>query len=120
MGRIFTLEEAKALMPRVKALTDPVFHLANSLAEELQPAEEAKDSARAEAIRERLQALVESWSAAIRDLEADVKGLWLVDFDSGDGYWCWAYPEEDLDHWHSYEGGFRSRVPVDQRPGVRA
>lgn len=37
-----------------------------------------------------------------------------------DGYWCWAYPEEALDHWHSYEGGFRSRVPVDQRPGVQA
>jgi hypothetical protein len=49
-----------------------------------------------------------------------VKGLWLVDFDSGDGYWCWAYPEADLGHWHSYEGGFGARVPVDQRPGVQA
>ena len=36
------------------------------------------------------------------------------------GYWCWAFPEDTLDHWHSYEGGFRSRVPADQRPGVRA
>ena len=37
-----------------------------------------------------------------------------------DGYWCWAYPEEFLGYWHSYEGGFRSRVPADQRPGVQA
>ena len=120
MGRIFTLEEAQALMPQVKALTEPVFSLASSLAEELRQAEDLRDEARSEDLRERLQTLVQSWQHAMQDLEAEVKGLWLVDFDSGDGYWCWAYPEELLAHWHSYEGGFRSRVPADQRPGVQA
>ncbi|MFN7956983.1 MAG: DUF2203 domain-containing protein [Holophagaceae bacterium] len=120
MGRIFTLDEARALMPQVKATTEPVYTLAASLAEELSQAEDAKNEARAEALRERLQILVQSWQQSMNDLEAEVKGLWLVDFDSGDGYWCWAYPEADLDHWHSYEGGFRSRVPADQRPGVQA
>ncbi len=120
MGRIFTLEEAKALMPQVKAVTEPVFSLAASLAEELTQAEEAQDEARAEALRERLQTLVQSWQQSMQDFEAEVKGLWLVDFDSGDGYWCWAYPETELGHWHSYEGGFRTRVAADQRPGVQA
>ncbi len=120
MGRIFTLDEARALMPQVKATTEPVYTLAASLAEELSQAEDAKDESRAEALRERLQFLVQSWQQSMNDLEADVKGLWLVDFDSGDGYWCWAYPEEDLSHWHSYEGGFRSRMPADQRPVVQA
>ena len=120
MGRIFTLDEARALMPQVKATTEPVYALAASLAEELSQAEEANDEPRAEALRERLQTLVQSWQQSMQDLEAEVKGLWLVDFDSGDGYWCWAYPENELGHWHSYEGGFRSRVPADQRPGVRA
>ena len=120
MGRIFTLEEAQALMPQVKAMTEPVYSLASSLAEELRQAEDEKDEARIEELRERLQVLVQSWQHAMQDLEAEVKGLWLVDFDSGDGYWCWAYPEEGLNHWHSYEGGFRSRVPADQRPGVQA
>ena len=120
MGRIFTLDEARALMPQVKAVTEPVYTLAASHAEELTHAEEARDERRAEELRERLQALVKSWQQSMQDLEADVKGLWLVDFDSGDGYWCWAYPEEALNHWHSYEGGFRSRVPADQRPGVQA
>lgn len=120
MGRIFTLDEARALMPQVRAVTEPVYTLAVSLAEELTQAEEARDEARVSELRDRLQALVESWQQSMQDLEADVKGLWLVDFDSGDGYWCWAYPEEALDHWHSYEGGFRSRVPADQRPGVQA
>jgi hypothetical protein len=120
MGRIFTLEEAQAVMPQVKAMTEPVYALASSLAEELREAENAQDEARAEALRERIQVLVQSWQHAMQDLEAEVKGLWLVDFDSGDGYWCWAFPEDTLDHWHSYEGGFRSRVPAGQRPGVRA
>jgi hypothetical protein len=120
MGRIFTLEEAQALMPQVKAMTEPVYSLASSLAEELREAEDQKDEDRTEALRERLQTLIQSWQHAMQDLEADVKGLWLVDFDSGDGYWCWAYPEETLSHWHSYEGGFRTRMPADQRPGVQA
>ena len=120
MGRIFTLEEARALMPQVRATTEPVFQLATSLAEELGQAEEANDDARAQQLRDRLQSLVQMWQQSMQDLEADVKGLWLVDFDSGDGYWCWAYPEEDLAFWHSYDGGFRSRVPADQRPGVQA
>ena len=84
MGRIFTLDEARALMPQVKATTEPVFTLAASLAEELSQAEDAKDEARAEALRERLQTLVQSWQQSMQDLEAEVKGLWLVDFDSGD------------------------------------
>lgn len=118
MGRVFTLEEAQGLMPRVKSITKPVFQLASSLAEELQTADDREDTERAEELRERLQSLVESWAEAIRELGPDVKGLWLVDFDSGDGYWCWAYPEEDLDHWHSYEGGFGSRVPLTLKAGA--
>ena len=120
MGRIFTLEEARALMPQVMTTTEPVYTLAASLSEELSQAEDASDVARAEDLRERLQILVQSWQQSMQDLEAEVKGLWLVDFDSGDGYWCWAYPETELGHWHSYEGGFRSSVPADQRPGVQA
>jgi hypothetical protein len=119
MGRVFTIEEARELLPKVRELTRPVFELATSLADELQQADEREDEERAEELRERLQTLVESWAEAVRDLGPDVKGLWLVDFDSGDGYWCWAYPEEALDHWHSYEGGFSSRVPISQKPEHR-
>ncbi len=84
MGRIFTLDEARALMPQVQATTEPVYTLAASLAEELSQAEEASDEARAQDLRERLQTLVQSWQQSMQDLEAEVKGLWLVDFDSGD------------------------------------
>ena len=116
MPRIFTLEESQSLMPEVRRLTEPVYLLAASLARELQEAEDANDESRGEDLRARLQSLVEAWTESVQALGADVKGLWLVDFDSGDGYWCWAWPEDRLDHWHSYEGGFRSRMPAAQRP----
>lgn len=116
MARVFTLEEAKALMREVRRMTTPAFELAMGLAGDLEAAEVEGREADAEALRARIQALVEAWAEGVRDLGAEVKGLWLVDFDSGDGYWCWAHPEEELDHWHTYEGGFRARVPVSQRP----
>ena len=116
MPRIFTLEESQSLMPEVRRLTEPVYLLAASLARELQEAEDANDESRGEDRRARLQSLVEAWTESVQALGADVKGLWLVDFDSGDGYWCWAWPEDRLDHWHSYEGGFRSRMPAAHRP----
>jgi hypothetical protein len=116
MTRTFTLEEAQARMPEIRRLTEPVYLLAASLATELREAEDDGDMARVEGLKARLQALIESWTEGVQGLGGDVKGLWLVDFDSGDGYWCWAWPETELDHWHSYEGGFRSRVPAAERP----
>jgi hypothetical protein len=116
MARVFTLEEAQALMPEVQRMTRPAFELAMGLAGDLEAAEAEGREGDAEALRERIQSLVEAWAEGVRDLGAEVKGLWLVDFDSGDGYWCWAHPEASLDHWHTYEGGFRARVPVSERP----
>ena len=118
MARVFTLEEARAALPQVQTLTRPVFELASSMAEELQASEDRQDEDRVEELQDRLESLMESWAEAVRALGPDVKGPWLVDFDSGDGYWCWAFPELGLDHWHSYEGGFSSRVPVELKPEV--
>ena len=43
---------------------------------------------------------------------SEIKGLWLVDFDSGAGYYCWKYPEPSLDYFHGYEEGFAGRLPL--------
>jgi hypothetical protein len=118
MARVFTLEEARALLPQVQSLTRPVFELAASLAEEHHAAEDAREPERVESLQDRLEALMESWAEGVRQLGPEVKGPWLVDFDSGDGYWCWAFPEEELDHWHTYEGGFSNRMPLSSRPGA--
>lgn len=116
MARVFTLEEARELMPKVKALTHPAFELAASLAQELQAVEDKDEEARCDELRARLHELINSWTEGVRELGPDVKGLWLVDFDSGDGYWSWSYPEEELTFWHNYEEGYTARVSLEERP----
>ena len=43
---------------------------------------------------------------------AQVKGLWLVDFDNGDGYYCWRHPESAITHFHDYDEGFAGRMKI--------
>ena len=59
------------------------------------------------------QRVVIEWAEAIMALGIEVKGLWLIDFDSGAGYYCWKYPEPALEHFHSYEEGFGGRVKLN-------
>ena len=58
------------------------------------------------------QAVVGAWADSLSSLGLEVKGLWLVDFDSGGGYYCWSWPEPSLQYYHGYEDGFRGRVKL--------
>jgi regulator of sirC expression with transglutaminase-like and TPR domain len=95
--RVFTLDEARALFPQVRRITNAAVEKFEELAEELES--------------ER-QELAERWAREVRALGVEVKGLWLVDFDSGAGYYCWKYPEPGLDHFHGYEEGFTGRLKL--------
>ncbi len=95
--RTFTLEEARALMPKVQELTAKAVERYAKLPGDLEDA--------------RLE-VVEAWAEELRALGLEIKGLWLVDFDSGAGYYCWKYPERSLNHFHSYEEGFAGRLPL--------
>jgi hypothetical protein len=55
---------------------------------------------------------VDNWAEAVRAMGLEAKGLWLVDFDNGEGYYCWKYPEQVISHYHGYEDGFAGRIPI--------
>ena len=65
-----------------------------------------------EVARSEQQRVVQRWAESVMGLGIDVKGVWLVDFDNGSGYYCWQYPEESLQYFHGYEDGFRGRVKL--------
>lgn len=98
----FTLHEAKELLPVVKRITNEAVALVEKLracAEESDPEPE-------------LSKIIDHWAQKIAKLGCEPKGLWLVDFDNGSGYYCWHYPEDDVEFFHNYDGGFKGRTPI--------
>lgn len=96
--RIFSYEQAAALLPEVARITsEAVDRIEQVMTEE--PAE--------------YERIVTEWAESILDLGVEVKGLWLVDFDSGGGYYCWQHPEPALEYFHGYEEGFGGRVKLN-------
>ncbi len=109
--QIFSYEQALDTFPRVRDVTAAAVRQFESLFNQLRSREEM------EQLREELEVaasdIVEGWVAEITSLGCLVKGLWLVDWDSGDGFYCWQYPEGSISYFHSYEDGFPGRVPIN-------
>jgi hypothetical protein len=103
----FSYEEAVSLLPRVRELTAEAYRRVEHITEGVASLEELGPAAHAEVDR-----LVADWARAMEGLGAEVKGLWLVDFDNGSGYYCWRHPEVGLRFFHTYEAGFGGRIPI--------
>lgn len=109
-SRIFTLAEARALFPLVREITE-AGHAELVPVRELLAHMLPTDPSLAEAER-RYELIVKRWVGKMERLGLVVKGLWLVDFDTGDGFLCWKFPELHLSHYHSYAEGFTGRRPL--------
>lgn len=68
----------------------------------------------AASIETQVNGLISEWQTKVQKLGAMPKGLWIADFDSGDGFYCWKYPERKIDFWHKYTDGFSKRVRVNE------
>lgn len=95
--RTFSFEEARNLLPEVRERTRLALDALASL-----QAPGAEDP--------EVERILTEWVHGVQELGAEVKGPWLVDFDSGAGYYCWKWPEERLEYFHGYEEGFTGRV----------
>ena len=100
--KVFTYDEAVRLLPEVRRLTEAAWQEVESMS-----ARPTSEQAQAE-----VEAVVTRWAHDLMNLGLEIKGLWLVDFDNGSGYYCWQYPEEGLQFFHSYEEGFRGRMRI--------
>lgn len=132
--KMLTLEEANALLPRVRLQLKSLRELrtailriqaqveieemtATSSKGELSPAGHAAITKQMEAFHyqtrqfeERLQELLQM-GAHLKDLDNG-----LVDFYSRHGqgivFLCWKEGEDEIRHWHSLQGGFQNRKPL--------
>ena len=107
--RTFTYEEALGLFPEIRAITvAAVARVAEAIdGKSFESVEQIPDE-----LVDEYNTIVAGWTGAMMERGLEVKGLWLVDFDSGSGYYCWSHGEPSLQHYHGYEEGFRGRVKL--------
>ncbi len=105
----FSLAEARKLLPEIRDITKTYFEQVHELTELLKDVDEDQSHK----IENQIEVLVKTWVIKILDYGVEIKGLWLVDFDSGDGYYyCWKYNEDDILYFHRYETGYAGRRPI--------
>ena len=130
MARMFSLDEANALIPR---LTEIVLEMqakkpeVDSLREELGDMTETASGnghlvegdmrqkrSRAQILVERLNELLEELSGIGCELKGVEEGL--VDFptmrEGRTVYLCWKLGEERIEYWHELDTGFAGRQPL--------
>jgi hypothetical protein len=106
--RSWTLEGARALLPDVRERTAVAVAEVESLLER----RGAPRSPPPEEIDARVEQVTSGWARSMEALGLEVKGVWLVDFDNGSGYYCWRWPETELAWFHGYDEGFAGRIRI--------
>jgi hypothetical protein len=127
--KLFTVEEAEAMIPELEKIFDAVAELAaqaHAKAQECDKLAARKPDAAAEIAMARSQAQflasqIESKLKSIMDLGAVPKGLdpALVDFpgsvDGEEVFLCWKLGEKHITTYHGIDDGFSGRKPIPRR-----
>lgn len=121
--RTWTLEEARAALPRVADIVERARRAAEGIQRRRETAGKAatgnghvRGGGELPALHDAVADL-ETEGIVLRDVERG-----LVDFPakapSGRGYWlCWLVGEVDIEWWHWPEDGFAGRTPLSEPPG---
>jgi len=131
--RIFTLEEANALLPTLELALGDLARLRSELEQAIralggaevaagilqrgEPPPEGKEAeaARLQAFAEEVGTSVErvnSLGCVLKDIEAGLVDFYAIHEDEP-VFLCWQLGEPTVAHWHSLEGGFTAREPIE-------
>ncbi len=108
--REWSFEGARQMLPDVRKRTERAVKACEALAAQRDGLAEA--AAERPEIERRMREIVERWASEMEALGLEIKGIWLVDFDNGSGYYCWKWPEPELSYFHGYADGFAGRTRI--------
>jgi hypothetical protein len=100
--RTFTKDEAQALLPVVRRITEAVADEVNHIQEQLRFV--PHDEPLYERLYSKIELAIRRWAIKISKLGCEPRGIWLVDFDAGDGWFTWRLGDDELAFFHSHEG----------------
>lgn len=109
----FNIDSARQLLPLVYKITSEIDSEFQILMEQITVARNQSNVERTGELEAEVQSLIGRWEGKIMKLGLEPKGIWLVDFDTGNGFYCWKYPEMDIKFWHGYDDGFSGRKPIE-------
>jgi hypothetical protein len=113
-GRVFTLSEARALMPLVIKITTAAHKRLEPLRAQLLATIPVNDDSSSQAVEQAYRKVVQDWIDKLQRLGVTASDLWVVHFDTGDGHLCWRFPELRLASFHLYEDCEKGRRAVDE------
>lgn len=103
----FTPEMANDLIPALKRFTEQAIEETDFILAKVPYVPEG--SPRFKALEKEFDSALYRWIDKVHRLGGYAKDMWLVDFDTGDGYLCWSYPESRMEYFHPYSGGYKTR-----------
>lgn len=129
--KLFTIDEANAMLPLVRAITRDLVQLAREVVERQQRVEHLKagrDLDRPDPYAEELaqgMADLEHDKERLRDYVLELRQLGVEPKSATDGlidfpaiidgqlvFLCWRIDEPEVLHWHTLDGGFAGRQPL--------
>jgi len=125
MTRHFSVDEANAVLPRVRALVESVLAARQRILDTQPEVWPVLEKATGNGGSQKAGALVEEFRRierglkAIHDLGVVVKDIntGLIDFPALRGdrevFLCWRYDEPAVAHWHDLQTGFAGRQAID-------
>ena len=129
--KLFTPEQANAMLPLVRAIVSDLVTLSQEVYERRQrlarltKGRELGDDPYAEELVEMERELdrdgerIRGYAKELQDLGVELKDPFtgLVDFpwerDGRTVYLCWQFDEAEVGHWHELDAGFGGRCPLD-------
>jgi len=117
--RIFTLQQAQNLLQLIHRVTEDSSKKVKTLVACFEALPDKK-SPRALDFQDQINQLIGQWQNKIERLGGRPKGLWLADFDNGQGYYCWKFPETEISFFHGYQDGFTGRRMIPEKDLIYA
>lgn len=109
--RVFHLEDAQNLLPVLQRMTELANGKVRLLLQKLETIQD-RECTTAQEIEKEIDTIILQWQQKIQKLGATPQGLWLIDFDNGQGYFCWKFPERKIMFFHGYHDGFSGRKAI--------